>query len=122
MQNLINWFEIPADDLERAVAFYKHVFGFEFFTQEMGDATMAFFPENEFNAAGAIVKHPMYKPSSDGIAIYFNGGDDLQPFIDKVVEAGGHILMPKTQISPEIGCFALFLDSEGNRLAFHSRN
>jgi predicted enzyme related to lactoylglutathione lyase len=26
----------------------------------------------------------------------------------------------KTQITPEIGFFAMFLDSEGNRLALHS--
>ena len=34
---------------------------------------------------------------------------------------GGKILMPKTQISPEIGYMAFFADTEGNRVAVHSQ-
>lgn len=40
--------------------------------------------------------------------------------LDKVENAGGKILVPKTQISEDFGYMAVIIDSEGNRIAFHS--
>jgi hypothetical protein len=37
-----------------------------------------------------------------------------------VEAAGGKILVPKTEISPDYGFMAVFLDTEGNRIALHS--
>jgi predicted enzyme related to lactoylglutathione lyase len=34
--------------------------------------------------------------------------------------AGGTVYQPKTQISEEHGFMAVFIDSEGNRVALHS--
>jgi hypothetical protein len=34
---------------------------------------------------------------------------------------GGKILMGRTEINPEIGYMAFFLDTEGNRVALHSQ-
>jgi len=44
-------------------------------------------------------------------------------FIPKKIaeEAGGKVLQAKTQISEEHGFMALMLDSEGKRVALHSR-
>jgi predicted enzyme related to lactoylglutathione lyase len=39
----------------------------------------------------------------------------------RVESTGGKILMEKKQISEELGFMGLFLDSEGNRVAMHSR-
>ena len=62
-----------------------------------------------------------YKPSStEGPLIYLNGNPDVQLILDKIENAGGKILVPKTQISPEYGYMAIFLDTEGNRIALHS--
>jgi predicted enzyme related to lactoylglutathione lyase len=52
--------------------------------------------------------------------IYLNGGDDLSGMLSKVEEAGGSVVVPKTQITPEIGFFAIFMDPEGNKVAMHS--
>ena len=41
--------------------------------------------------------------------------------MNRVEAAGGKIVQPKTQISPDIGFMALFIDCEGNRIALHSR-
>jgi predicted enzyme related to lactoylglutathione lyase len=38
-----------------------------------------------------------------------------------VAGAGGQIIQPKTQISEAIGFMGIILDSEGNRIALHSR-
>lgn len=45
---------------------------------------------------------------------------DVQLVLDKVVAAGGKILVPKMEISPEYGYMGVFIDTEGNRIALHS--
>jgi predicted enzyme related to lactoylglutathione lyase len=62
-----------------------------------------------------------HKPSAtDGPLVYLNGNPDLQNVLDKVEAAGGKIMVPKTVISPEYGSMAVFIDTEGNRIALHS--
>jgi uncharacterized protein len=69
-----------------------------------------------------LVRGADYKPTADGPVLYFNAGSDLQPTLDKIVQNGGQVLVPKTEISPEMGFFALFTDTEGNKLGLHSKN
>jgi predicted enzyme related to lactoylglutathione lyase len=61
-------------------------------------------------------------PSEIGPLIYLNGGDDLNNVLCRVNEAGGRVIMEKTFLSESAGYFALFIDSEGNRLALHSKH
>jgi hypothetical protein len=62
-----------------------------------------------------------HKPSAtEGPLIYLNANPDVQQVLDKVEGAGGKILVPKTEISPEYGHMAVILDTEGNRIAMHS--
>jgi predicted enzyme related to lactoylglutathione lyase len=44
----------------------------------------------------------------------------VQLILDKIEAAGGEIIVPKTEISPEYGHMAVFIDTEGNRIALHS--
>jgi predicted enzyme related to lactoylglutathione lyase len=122
MENLINWFEIPATDFERAVKFYKGILEIEIQETEMFGTKMGFLPSDGKNISGAIVKGDDYKPSSEGVTLYLNGGKDLQITLNRVEKFNGTILVPKTQISPEMGYFAMFIDTEGNKLALHSIN
>ena len=119
MKNMLNWFEIPVSDFARAQKFYETIFGFTMQSMDMG-AKMGFFPADEGKVSGAIVAGPDYKPSADGSLIYLNGNPDLADVLGKVEAAGGKVLRGKTQITPEYGYMALFLDSEGNRVALHS--
>ena len=120
MKNLINWFEIPATDFNRAVSFYKSILGWEVKETEMFGTKMAFFPADGKNVSGAIVQGENYKPSSDGIIVYLNGGNDLQPILDKVEKRNGKVIVPKTKINPEMGYFGMLIDTEGNKMAVHS--
>jgi predicted enzyme related to lactoylglutathione lyase len=120
MKNLINWFEIPASDFTRAVKFYKGILGVEIQETEMFGTKMGFFPSDGKNVTGAIVKGEDYKPSTEGATLYLNGGENLQNILDKVEKFNGTTIVPKTQISPEMGYFAMFIDTEGNKLALHS--
>ncbi|HEY6504181.1 MAG TPA: VOC family protein [Chitinophagaceae bacterium] len=120
MQNLVNWFEIPAKDLGRAKKFYGAVLDLEINEVDMFGTKMAFFPTDGSNVSGAIVQGEDYHPSPEGALVYLNGGNDLGNMLSKVEGAGGTVILPKTQISPEMGYFAMFLDTEGNKMALHS--
>lgn len=62
-----------------------------------------------------------HKPSlTDGPLIYLNGNPDVDIVLSRVVAAGGKIIQPKKEISPEYGYMAFFEDTEGNRMALHS--
>lgn len=122
--NALNWFEIPATDFQRAKKFYENIFGIQMDVQNMMGMDMAFFPMEGGNgkASGAVVKGEMYKPSMEGSIIYLNANPAMDNIVAKIEKEGGKILMPKTQITPEIGYMAFFVDSEGNRMALHSQN
>lgn len=120
MENLISWFEIPAKDFKRAVGFYQGILGWEVHETELFGTKMGFFPSDGKNVSGAIVQGEDYQPSMQGAMLYLNSGGNLQPVLDKVEKNGGKVLVPKTQISPEMGYFAMFTDTEGNKLALHS--
>lgn len=125
LDNALNWFEIPVNDFDRAKKFYETIFGYDMPESQMGPARMGFFlydmPAGK--VGGAIVHYPeMYSPSENGALIYLNGGPDLQVVLNKISAAGGKIIMEKTEIFPEqnLGFFATFNDTEGNRVALHS--
>ncbi len=120
MENVISWFEIPALDLRRAITFYSKVLDIKLTEGGFGEDKMAFFPSDMKNVSGAIVKGKNRTPNADGTLVYFNGGEDLNIPLARVEEAGGKIIFPKTLIMLEAGYFAIFIDSEGNRVAFHS--
>ena len=123
--NSLNWFEIPALDIERATKFYETIFGVTMEKmQEMMGMKMAGFPADMGNgkASGALVQSPQHKPSMDGSVIYLNANPRIQAVIDRIENAKGKVLMPKTQISPEIGYMAFFVDTEGNKVGLHAQN
>lgn len=123
MKNLINWFEIPVSDMDRAVAFYSKLLDGPIQVEDFGGFLMGWLPmENQQAVGGSLVKHETYVPSHHGSLVYLNGNDDLSVMLGRVESAGGKILSGKTQITPEIGYMAIFEDSEGNRIALHSQN
>jgi predicted enzyme related to lactoylglutathione lyase len=121
MENLINWFEIPATDFSRAVSFYKNILAIDIQEADMFGTKMGFMPTDGSNVSGAIVAGEDYAPSMEGVTVYLNGGADLQVILNKIETNGGKVIVPKTQISVEMGYFAMFIDTEGNKLALHSK-
>jgi len=121
--NVIGWVEIPAADLDRAKKFYETIFETELQNMEPGNGLkMAMFPVKEGGVSGALCEHKdFYKPSHDGALVYLNADPDLQRVLDRIKKQGGNELVPKTQISEEYGYMAVFEDSEGNRVALHSK-
>lgn len=119
-KNMINWFEIPAVDFERACEFYSTILDIEIYKDKMMEFDMGFMPMPQGRVSGAVVKGEGYTPSSEGTLVYLNGDPDLSDVLSRVEKAGGKILVPKTQITPEYGYMAMIMDTEGNKIGLHS--
>jgi len=116
---VVTWFEIPVLDIDRATAFYNSIFSIEMDISDNGEFVMAFFPAAD-GIAGALVVGPGCVPSDTGPLLYLNGDPDLDKILSGIESAGGRVILPKTLVTEEAGYFALFMDTEGNRLALHS--
>ena len=120
MNNLISIVEIPVADFLRAVQFYQTILGVKIEEVEMDGVQLGVLPNDEGTVNVVLAKGSDYKPSTNGALLYLNSGEDLQPSLDKIGQNGGQVILPKTAISPEMGFFALFIDSEGNKMGLHS--
>jgi len=123
-KNAISWFEIPVIDLNRAQKFYETIFNIQMVPLDTPNFQMRMFPiEDMMNGIGGAISKAegFYRPSAtDGTLVYLNANPDVQNVLDKIEAAGGKIVVPKTQISPAYGYMAVFVDTEGNRVALHS--
>ena len=124
MKHAISWFEIPATDIDRAQKFYETIFQIQMQPMDFQQTKMRMFPlDDPMKGIGGtlIDSGGFHKPSAtDGPLLYLNGNPDVQITLDRVEAAGGKIVVPKTEISPEYGYMAVFIDTEGNRIALHS--
>ncbi len=122
MKRLISFFEIPAADFKRAVKFYETIFGITMETSDCEHEKMAFFPEEDGRYSGAVSWAETFKPSADGVLISFDC-EDIESILGRINSNGGKTLIGKTKIEAESwGYFAVFTDSEGNRLGLYSDN
>src|SRR5687767_8439349 len=122
MKNLISIVEIPTIEFPRAVAFYQTILNTSIEEINMDGILMGLFPSDGETVSVALINSSQYKTSMDGSVVYFNAGNDLQIVLDKIKANGGKIIIPKTEISPEMGFYAMFMDTEGNKLGLHSKN
>ena len=119
MVNTLNWFEIPATDFARAKAFYATVLGTPI--QDF-DKQYAFLPSDPQKGGfgGAIASGESYVPAMTDTTVYLDGGNDLSVPLGRVESAGGKVILPKTAVGGNRGFIALFIDTEGNKVGFHS--
>ena len=106
----ISWFDIPADDPERAQKFYKEVFDWSFDKWDGPmDYWMAKTGTEEPGIDGGISKRmPGQMGMTNSITV-----PSVDEFSKKVIEKGGHLIVPKMPIL-KIGWFAQCMDTEGN--------
>ncbi|WP_343593561.1 VOC family protein [Paracidovorax wautersii] len=118
--NPVSYFEIPVDDMDRAIAFYSAVFGCSFTRDHVDGNDMAFFPHDEEHpgASGALAKGESYVPGTSGARIYFDV-HDLQAALLRAVRAGGRVIYPETQVG-SFGAVAEIEDTEGNCVGLHA--
>ncbi|RNC87016.1 MAG: VOC family protein [Winogradskyella sp.] len=119
---MVGWFEIPVNNMARAKAFYESVFDIEIQEVDFGGLKMGWFPNNNgaYGATGTLIKQDTYVPSKEGTLVYFMS-NNVTNELSRVSAAGGEIYQEKTKISDEHGFMGVFIDSEGNRVALHSK-
>ena len=123
VKDAISWFEIPVTDFSRAKTFYQTIFDFEMPEMDMGPLKMGIFlyDRDQGGVGGAICFGEGYQPAGNhGPKAYLNGGKDLNVVLNRVTEAGGTVVLPKTEIAPDMGFMAFFVDSEGNSVGLYS--
>ena len=123
LDNSVTWFEIPVTDFDRAKKFYMAIYDYEMPETMVGPVRMGFFlyEQKEHRVGGAIVAGTGRAPAQDGTLPYLNGGVDLNIVLNRIEKAGGKVIQPKTFIGDSLGYIAHFIDTEGNKIALHSR-
>jgi predicted enzyme related to lactoylglutathione lyase len=122
LKNALSWAEIPASDFDRAKKFYSSIFGFEMPEMMMGPQRLGIllYDQEGGGIGGAILQGEGYVPSMDGPRVYLNGGQDLSVVLGRVEQAGGTVILTKSEIAPGMGYYAFFRDTEGNQVGLHS--
>lgn len=119
VKNVINWFEIPVSDYERAINFYEEVFDIELKKEMMDGVELAIFPAEDAAIAGALMKSDFQQPGEQGSLVYLNVEGKMDEVINRAQKQGAKVYFPKTLIG-DPGYIAHISDSEGNKIALHS--
>lgn len=71
--NMVGWFEIPVNDMDRAKSFYETVFEIEISIHDFDGILMGWFPDrgNVVGTQGTLIKQESYIPSKEGTLVYF---------------------------------------------------
>jgi predicted enzyme related to lactoylglutathione lyase len=113
-------FEIPADDVARAKAFYGSAFGWEMEDMPGGmDYTLARtvpvddqqLPTERGAINGGLMKRSADTPSP----VLTIGVDSIDEALERVTGGGGAVVQSRQEI-PGLGAYAYFTDPEGNVL------
>ncbi|MCY0261651.1 VOC family protein [Klebsiella pneumoniae] len=118
MNNVINWFEIPVADMDRAVAFYEPVMQVSLRRENHGLRRAGGVPASGSGPGGALAKFEGIAPSAQGAIIYLHT-DHLAATLERVASAGGACVFGPLTLPNDIGTIALFTDSEGNCVGLH---
>lgn len=114
----IVWFEIPADDPDRAKKFYGKLFGW---TVQPFPGVSDYWRINTHNGdssldGGMIVRKHPDQPITNYLAV-----PSVDRYATKIRRLGGTICKGKTAV-PHMGYFAICRDTEGNEFAIWEMN
>ena len=105
--------EFPANDLERAKAFYGAVFGWQFRDME-GYENYALYTAGPGDMGGGI---GLRGQTAGDVVRNYIAVNSVDHAVAAAVANGGAIVAPKTDIG--IGWYAAVIDTEGNELGLY---
>lgn len=110
MNNKVVHFEIPCDDPEKTMAFFKEVFGWQFqqFGAEQYWSTVTGDEKSPGINGGIMKKRDPRQPIVNSISV-----ESIDDHTKKIEKAGGRIVVPKMPV-PSVGWLAYFTDPDGN--------
>jgi len=110
MNNRVVHFEIPCDDPEKTIDFFKNVFGWTF--QKFGNEEYWIAITGDEKSpginGGIMKKRDPKQPIANSINV-----EDIDDAMKRVENAGGKIVVPKMPI-PSVGWLSYFTDPDGN--------
>ncbi|NOT38107.1 MAG: VOC family protein [Saprospiraceae bacterium] len=110
MSNRVVHFEIPCDNPEKTMDFFKEVFGWTFqqFVPEQYWVVITGDEKSPGINGGLMKRKDPKQPVSNSIDVA-----DLDKAVTDIEKAGGKIVVPKMPI-PAVGWLAYFTDPDGN--------
>ncbi|MCB0375555.1 MAG: VOC family protein [Sinomicrobium sp.] len=118
--NVVGWFEIYVDDMQRAKTFYEFVFDRQL--EKLGDTDIEMWAfngdVNSYGAPGALVKIPGFPAGRNSVVVYFSC-KDCAVQEKRVTEAGGRVEKTKFSVGP-YGFISIVYDTENNLFGLHS--
>jgi uncharacterized protein len=127
MKNPIVHFEIPADDVTRAKAFYQKTFGWEVerFPLPEGDYWVVRTIEVDKNQMpvkpGAINGGLMKRKNAGQPFMNYISVESIDAMCGTIESNGGTVILPKEEIGKGMGWLAAFKDTEGNVMGLHQQ-
>jgi predicted enzyme related to lactoylglutathione lyase len=132
----IIWFEIPVQDLSRAIRFYSTLLNIIIEKQVLLDREFGIMKKQDCGVGGVLVKKDDHQPGKGPVLFFFV--NVLSDSIDVATRFGGKVITPKTLIKQtdkngnlmitqnlidnKVGYFAELLDSEGNTISLYSNH
>ena len=108
------YFEIQADDVQRAIDFYKSVFGWKF--EKVEGLPIEYWRVETDGPRGGLLKRPAPAPppqSGTNAFVCSPEVDDLDAIAERITGGGGQVALPKFAV-PGICWQGYFVDTEGN--------
>ncbi len=117
-------FELPAEDRDRMATFYSSAFGWraQKFGPEMGNYTVVTTTETDESGRPKVpgsINGGFYLKTEDVISnapSVVIAVEDIQTAVTQIEKAGGTMLSQPSEI-PGVGLYAVFRDTEGNRMS-----
>ena len=136
IQGQIVWFEIPVENLDKAILFYAEVLSIKIERIKFLDQEYGVFNKNKDTIKGVLVAKKAENRGA-GIVLFFYV-IDISESLKSVVELGGKIVVGKTLITKKsseghstisnnlidgnVGYYSEFLDCDGNRICLYSNS
>jgi uncharacterized protein len=132
----IVWFEIPVENLDRAIDFYSNALMIKVKRIMMLDEELGYLDKGNGTASGVLIKKANHKPGQGCILFFYVV--DITEILENVIQYKGVIITNKTLlkqkndsgnvviannfIDQNVGYFAEIEDSEGNRIGLYSNS
>jgi uncharacterized protein len=120
----VEYFQIPADDISRAQEFYKKVFGWEmqkWNNSENSEQEYWMFQTKDEKGNPGLGGGLMKRQSPQHTVTNFITVSSIEEYSSNIEQSDGKIIMSKTEI-PNMGFFAVFLDTENNMFGIYEDN
>lgn len=109
------YFEVQADDVERAAGFYRQVFGWEI-EKAAEDLPVEYWRIHSTGLAGGLLQRPAPAPApgqgTNAFVCSFEV-DDFDRAAERIEQLGGQVALPKFPV-PGACWQGYFVDTEGN--------